>query len=110
MPLGAAGLYLDWALTGKVVWVTLFVARQVSPPSTGHTLPFSFDAQARNCNPYTQSDVIRRYSIGILLYHEGSMLKIKRDSRELVSCPPLHCVRKQKEALSVNQEVGSHQT
>lgn len=83
-------------------------------PTSAHarnseTLPFLFDAQARNYNPYTQNDGIRRCSIRILLYHEGRILKIKIDSRVLVSCPPLHCVRKQKEALSVNQEVGSHQ-
>lgn len=82
-------------------------------PTSAHarnSLPFLFDAQARNCNSHTQSDGIRRCNIGILLFHDSSILKIKRDSRELVSCPPLHCKRKQKEALSVNQEVGSHQT
>lgn len=71
---------------------------------------FLFDAQAGNYNSHTQSDGIRRCNTGILLFHEGSILKIKRDYRELVSCHPLHCERKQKEALSVNQEVGSHQT
>lgn len=70
---------------------------------------FLFDAQAGNYNSHTQSDGIRRCNTGILLFHEGSILKIKRDYRELVSCHPLHCERKQKEALSVNQEVGSHQ-
>lgn len=65
-----------------------------------------FDAQARNCNPNTQSNSIRRWSTGVLSCHEGIILKIKRDSREFASPPPPTTLCEETERGSVCEPGG----